>query len=355
MKRLSSWVTVQQARGYSKLELTCSIAPRKVLNKLGRHLGKYAANSPRINQLNVEKFQRFQQGLCAGKTRVFIIALPWTLHFLLPCLNQIPSLVRRTELEAVLIVNGLSHWEKSYLDSKFDFPHFDLDVTTHTPLSHGDVLNILFECCDTDFAIVDHDLYGISAELWDAMLHPVPELLRGIFPVTNPQLDWQFPRTHFMFFNTGTVRRLMRTAGIGAHRYHRVPAYLVELVESLGLHSGQYLKPYLNYFDAMNLIMLMAKHEGMIPEFPAPGLEKCVFHVGSTSGRAQYDSNLLATYTDLKFLELVGSTDLRNAYAQLSGKIKSASDLRPQLDSAPGKRAAMERIDAMTGYLENLA
>ena len=355
MERLSSWVATQQARGYSKLELACAIAPRKVLNKLGRHLGKYATNSPRNNQLITERFQRFQQGLSAGKTRVFIIAMPWTLHFLLPCLSQIPSAVRNTELEIVIIVNGLSHWEKSYLDSKFDFPRFDLDVTTHTPLSHGDVLNVLFECCDTDFAIVDHDLYGISDELWDAMLHPVPAFLRGIFPVTNPQLDWQFPRTHFMHINTATVRRLMRTYGIGAHRYNQVPANLVELVESLGLQSGQYLKPYLNYFDAMNLIMLMAKHEGMIPEFPEPGLEKCVFHVGGTSGRAQYDSNLLATYTDLKFLELVGSTDLRNAYAQLSGKIKSASDLRPQLDSVPGKRAAMERIDAIIGSLENLA
>ena len=63
-----------------------------------------------------------------------VIAMPHTLHFLLPCLALLQG-----HAPLVLLANGAKRWERSLLRQRFpEVPMFRLRTMPGSSLSHGD-------------------------------------------------------------------------------------------------------------------------------------------------------------------------------------------------------------------------
>ena len=164
--------------------------------------------------------------------------MPRTIHYLLSCLDNIPQQVKESSIDILLIANGLTCWEVNFLSSKTSFPVFKLRITPKASMSHGHVLNLLLEGSKKDFVILDHDLYGTTSELWNELLSPQPEFMRGLFPTDKRRVNRKFPRTRLLFFNRGKIRELMRRYKVGAQLYLSTPAHLKSLVSGLGFPDG---------------------------------------------------------------------------------------------------------------------
>ena len=199
MNRFYSWIKARRIKQRTYLAILFFDIPGKCLETVYRPFSNIINSSRYIHTVNRERFRKFVVKQNCTKIPVFIIAMPRTMHYLLPCLNDIPGQVKEKSIDIVLIANGLTRWELDFLSSKAVFPVFKLFIAPKSGMSHGHVMNILPEGSRADFAILDHDLYGTTSEMWDQLLSPRPEFIRGLFPVDNQYLNRKFPRTHLLF------------------------------------------------------------------------------------------------------------------------------------------------------------
>ncbi len=195
MNRFFSWIKARHLKEGSYFKVISFDIPETCVGTAWRLLANIINGSSYIHTRNLARFRDFVATQDSRHTPVFVIAMPRTIHYLLPCLDNIPQQVRENSIDIVLVANGLTCWEVNFLSSKTSFPMFKLWITPKSSMSHGHVLNLLLEGSKKDFAILDHDLYGTTSELWNELLSPQPEFMRGLFPIDKRHLNRKFPRT----------------------------------------------------------------------------------------------------------------------------------------------------------------
>ncbi len=131
--------------------------------------------------------------------------MPNILHFLKPSLKLIPK-----NVNIFLILNGTRSWEEKYLRGNYAYyPIFKLTTFPYSSLSHGSILNLLIESNQSNFGIMDHDLYIFNKEIFNKLIFNKDECVIGAFKLTNEKAALTFPTTQFMFFNVSLIKKIM--------------------------------------------------------------------------------------------------------------------------------------------------
>lgn len=322
--------------------------PAAVLLRGWRVLAQ-ALNARLLNRaLNAARFAAFQDRLPAGEgLRWYVIVMPHTLHFLLPCLALLHGHAR-----LVLVANGAKRWERELLRQRLPaLPLFTLRTLPVSSLPHGDALSLLLEHHRGDFGIVDHDAYVFDPALLDR-LRPAPgECMTGVFVQTSERLGRDYPLTHLLGFDAGALRRLMHSHRIDARQYRRAPARLSGLLGRVGLGPRSYLKDYQHFHDTLHVLLGVALAEGLRVRIEAMDDAAPVMHVGGTSIGSHHTKNLFALYIHLRFLELLDDPLIRERYAFLTRPLRASIEaLHRQAPADP----AWEKLPVVEDLMQRL-
>ena len=201
----------------------------------------------------------------------------------------------------MLILNGTEAWEEEWLRAHCgDHPAFRLRTFPLSSLSHGSVVNLLLDHNESNFGILDHDLFVLNPGVFNDLTFQEGECVIGAFKLTNTKARLAFPTTHFLFFNTQLIKQVCVKHGVGAQVYTRIPPRLTPLLATLDLGYHNFLKDYLHYFDTLNLLLALALYEGHAVRFLDASADD-LYHLGGSSrmGGTPYEA-----YINRRFLEL---------------------------------------------------
>ena len=255
---------------------------------------------------NISRFKNFQN---LHRNRLnnhfYIIVMPNVLHFLKPCLKLIPE-----NKNIFLILNGTKSWEERYLRENYAYyPIFKLITFPHSSLSHGTLLNLLIENNQSNFGIMDHDLYIFNKEIFDKLVFNKDECVIGAFKLMNTKSALTFPTTNFMFLNVSLIKKIMVKYKIGAQIYTKIPSRLKNKLATINLGYNNYLKDYLDFFDTFNMILAMAFYEKLSVKILKLNDED-ICHISGTSSSfpgwysPTSPNSLYLTYLNMKLLEM---------------------------------------------------
>lgn len=191
-------VRAMQGRGYGLLAALLVHLPVAATQRIYRKLA-YPINGRLINRtVNYRRFRAFQ-GKHADRLdgHFYVIVMPRTLHFLLPCLDLLAG-----QVSVLLLGNGARAWEREFLQAKYpDMPFFELRPLPGSSVAHGDVISLLLANNDSNFGILDHDCYVFDPTVF-ALLDPgARECMLGVFPGFSMKSGIFYPET-FFFIST---------------------------------------------------------------------------------------------------------------------------------------------------------
>jgi len=294
--------------------------------------------------LNAGRFARFQDGLpVAAGLRLYLIVMPNTLHFLLPCVERLCG-----QAPIVLLANGARPWELRLLQRRFpELPLFRLRCLPWSSQPHGDVLSLLIEHHRGDFAVVDHDAYVFDPELL-GKLEPAPgECMVGAFALTGQRCGIDVPLTHVLSLRADALRTLMHSHRVDARQYRKAPRTAVAALQRIGLGEHLYFKDYQRFHDTLHVLLAVALAQGwkvrILPQ--DDGLP--VFHIGGTSIGSHHTKSLFALYVHLRFLELVDDSEIWARYRFIVHPLRSSADLLAMQLPADPAWAALPVLDAL--------
>jgi hypothetical protein len=282
-QRLKTFIYRERGNDISIYMVILFHLPLKLLSK------SYSKFVVLINELfmnklfNISRFKNFQN---LHRNRLnnhfYIIVMPNVLHFLKPCLKLIPK-----NKNIFLILNGTRSWEEKYLREYYAYyPIFKLITFPHSSLSHGTLLNLLIENNQSNFGIMDHDLYIFNKEIFNKLIFNKDECVIGAFKLMNKKSALTFPTTNFMFLNVSLIKKIMVKYKIGAQIYTKIPSRLKNKLSTINLGYNNFLKDYLYYFDTFNMILAMAFYEKLSVKILKLN-DKDLCHIGGTSSFAR--------------------------------------------------------------------
>lgn len=274
--------------------------------------------TPRLNEA---RFARFQDSLPPAEgLRLYLIVMPHTLHFLLPCLALLHG-----HAPIVLVANGARRWERALLRQRLpDLPLFTLRTLPLSSLPHGDAVSLLIAHHRGDFAIVDHDAYVFDPALL-ARLRPAPgECLVSPFSQHSSRCGLDYPLTHVLGLAGAALHGLMERHGVDARLYRRPPPAAHAALRQIGLGVDGHFKDYQRFHDTLHLLLALALAEGLQVRIERADGPPPVLHVGGTSIGSHHTKSLFALYMHLRFLELLGDPLLSARYAFLTRPLRSA-------------------------------
>ena len=274
---------------------------------------------------NQPRFIRFQDRLAQSNLpRFYVIVMPFTLHFLLPCLALLQGRVH-----VVLLVNGARKWECRYLRERYPaLPVFDLWTMPFSSAPHGEVISLLLENHRGNFGIIDHDCYVFDGAIFDQLAPAKDESLLSLFGEESKSVAITFPLTFFLFFNAEGLRKLMRRYRIDARLYKEIPDTAREPMARVGLGPTIFWKRYHNFRDTLHVLLAVALAEGLKARFLSSTQEQPAMHVGGTSTGTHHTKDLWALYIHLRFLELLDDPLLKWRYACLTEPLHSSAEAR---------------------------
>jgi hypothetical protein len=347
LRRLRGFVSRRRHTGKSTVRVLLVDLPGRFTRGLYRKFTTWVNDGPIIRLLNVRRFGAFHHARVLELHHPFyVVVMPNTLHFLVPCLALIPQTV-----PVALLLNGVHAWEERYLtDHYHDCPTFRLRAFPGSSLSHGGVLNLLIDRSTSDFGILDHDMYIFSPALFDGLALAEDELAIGALRLRNAKAGLDFPTTHFLFLNATLAKRLRDRYGIGAQSYRRIPRNVGPMLASLGLGYHNFLKDYHDYFDIFTLMFALALYEKLRFRFLAVASDD-VYHIGSTSRVSQ--GSAFSSYVGLRFIEMLRDADVAQRYSPLYDSATADRTVAAGLRDSPGLAAhvattekAMARIQS---------
>lgn len=300
--------------------------------------------------LNAKRFARFQDSLpVVDGLRLYLIVMPNTLHFLLPCLALLHG-----RAPIVLVANGAKRWERELLRQRL--PDLSMFVLQNLPLSslpHGDAVSLLIREHRGDFAIVDHDAYIFDPSLLEQLRPSASECMVAVYAQASQRCNLVYPLTHVLGLQAENLCRLMDKYAVDARLYREAPASTLAALQRIGLGRRTFMKDYQQFHDTLHVLLAVALAEGLQLRIADEPEESQVFHVGGTSIGSHHTKNLFALYIHMRFLELLGDPLISARYAYLIRPLRSAAEMlerRPPADPAwdtlPTVEALMQRLQA---------
>lgn len=216
---------------------------------------------------NENRFRAFQkQHSNRPNPHFYITVVPKTLDVLECCLACLPR-----DLSCSLILNGLDRWEEDFLHRAYPtIPKFVL--TTHRgSVLYDRVLDLLVECHDFNFGVIDQDCFVLDREFFSMLQVESNQFAIAPFASRNTRADIVFPRTYFLLLNTNLIHAIRKQYQLSFKRCWTIPERIESKLAALKLGYHNFPHDSLNYFDNFQLIWAMALHDGFkFAEGPPP-------------------------------------------------------------------------------------
>lgn len=250
----------------------------------------------------------------------FLIVMPGGLHIADLCLRHVPD-----DINVVVILNGVTKWEGNWAVKHWK-PHSMIRLPFR--LSHGTVLDELFENFTFPFGILDCDCFVFNPSLF----YQIQELddkmcMRSAFPIKIPSLNLEMPQTFFLFFNTPIINNIKRAYKVKSSvvSWKELSPIVQKRLIPLGVSENNTPAPpnIRNCFDTLQLIMLLCIAAGYSVGYVKKSedvLESC-YHVGGGSRVGSFSStslwNIRGAYFWRRALDTSPYGELKNYYDRL--------------------------------------
>ena len=279
-----------------------------------------------INKYRMHKFHKKQ--ISSLGNHFYVIVMPDTLHYLIPCLQLLPS-----ELNVFLIFNGAKTWERRLLLSEFKHrPSFKLYTLPFSSINHGNVLNLFFHTNEKNFGIIDHDLYIFDRNIFHHLKFSDDQFMKAIFSGENRFTGMVYPHTFFLFFNAAKIKQLMYHYKVDARTYKELPRSVETSLASIGLNNNSFIKDYIRFYDTLHVLLALGYVKGWQVDY----LEtEDVYHLGGTSMGAQYTKDLSHMYISMRFLEFVNIPQLTDKYLPYMTPYTTSEQINQKLGVNP--------------------
>lgn len=269
-------------------------APRRILSEGADLL--YAGLNQFFKTRPAARHRAELRAALSGHSRLpfVMIAVPNTLHFLIPCF----ALARR-HVPLVVLGNGLRDWEEDALASLSDLRFVRLPAIPGWMIPHHFVVESLLRDAHQDFALHDPDLYIFNPAVYAEMEIRDNEMAVGAFGVQNAKAGLSFPATNLVTLRVSAVRGICERYAITPRVYRRTPRRLVSSLRTLGIGDDNFPKDYLSYYDLLNLVWMMGLHDGHRTRILWSS-EQDALHIGGVSYKR---SDPFLDYVHSRFLE----------------------------------------------------
>jgi hypothetical protein len=336
LRRFRRSLAVIRSRDVSASQAIFSIAPRRILRGLVQPLyaGAYRFHAARKASRHREEVRAALSG--HRRMPFVVIAVPDTLHFLIPCL----ALARR-HVPIVLVSNGLRAWERDALAGMLERGRqVRLPAIPGQMIRHSAVVEALLRDARQDFALHDPDLYVLKPSLYMELDLRENEMAVGAFGIRNKKAALSFPTTHLVSLHVSTIRSLCERYAIGPGVYRRTPRRLASSLRALGIGDDNFPKDYLGYYDLLNLVWMVGLHDGHRTRILwSP--EEDVVHVGGVS----YDlGNPMLHYVHSRFLGLPIVREIAPRYRRGLVGGRSIGEIRKRAQER-GLARELQRVD----------
>jgi hypothetical protein len=254
----------------------------------------------------------------------YVIVMPNTLHYLIPCLQLIPD-----DITTYLIFNGAKRWERKKITEMFaKRPAIKLLTLPFSSVNHGPVINLLFAVNQYNFGIIDHDLYIFDKTLLQQSCFTNNQSMRAVFKGVNPITGMEYPHTFWLFFNCTAIKEIMQRFDVDARIYYDAGQSVNQALATVGLTNGVFIKEYMNYFDTLHILLGLSYAQGLEVDYVDT---KQVFHLGGTSMGSQYSKGLLHMYMSMRFLEHLNDATLSRHYMPFLKPFSSSKQIWEKL------------------------
>lgn len=347
LRRLQTLLERLRARGIGAVGAWTRVLPAAVLQRLYAKAA-YAANRRLLEGTNRRRFRAFVDAeLERSAGRYFVIVMPRTLHYLLPCLQLLPR-----ELPVALIANGAQPWELAILESRCpDRPLVRLAMLPGSSVAHGDMIDMMLDGVDEPFGILDHDLYVFDSSIFARLRPRERECMVGAMGDVSRRTGLAYPLTHLLVFNTPVVRDLMRRYGVSASMYRTLPARAKPKLSGLGLRDGAPLKDHHRFFDTLHVLLGLAYAEGLAPRIETVADPRDVIHIGGTSIGTHHTKDLSALYMHARFMEFCGDPEIQRGYAHLIAPFTASGEIRERLPATAAVASMLDTADELLNGL----
>lgn len=332
LRRLRAVIEPMRARGLGAVYIVLIHFPIALLLRCWSLVAQPLNGGPIQRALNQRRFAAFQDRLAqSALPRFYVIVMPSTLHFLIPCLALLQG-----HAQLVLVVNGARSWERRLLTKRFsDLPVFDLLTLPLSSVAHGNVITLLLEEQRGNFGIVDHDCYVFDPAVFAQLVPDDNECVLSLFSEQSQSVAITFPLTYFLFFNAPALLQLMQKYQVDARLYREIPETAREAMMRIGLGPFTFWKQYHKFRDTLHVLLAVAVADGMRFRFLSQSVESPAMHVGGTSIGTHHSKDIYSLYIHLRFIELLNDPVLTRRYGFLTAPLRSSAEafsLRKETD-----------------------
>ncbi len=337
-------------RGFGRVAVLCLHMPAAIVLRAWRTLASRVNDQVLQPAITCRRFAAFVAGhpACGDLPRYYVIVMPDTLHFLLPCLALVAC-----ELDIVLLLNGARDWEAEVLRRRWpQLPQFRMATLPASSVSHGHAINMLLRCADDRFGLLDHDLYVFDRSLLARLDPAADELMVGVVGDTSADGRWSYPLTHLLMLNAVLLRDLIDRYRVGAESCRRPPLRVRRKLAEIGLREQEFLKDYHDFFDTLHVLLALGFAEGKRAARIETASEEGIWHVGGTSIDTHHSKDLEQIYVGLRFVERIADPAIARRYARLFAPFASAAQVRATLPMTPRTFQRVSIVDHVVRKLE---
>jgi len=256
---------------------------------------------------------------------IFIIGLPGSLCLVNLCIKFIPE-----HQKIVFVSNGLDEWENNWARNKLDVAEI---INIKRKISHGSMLDLLFERYPRPFGILDYDCFVLDPSYFlEIQRLKKTTLVNALFVFENKILNLDIPETYFMFFNTPLINKIIEKFQVNSMLTKRdqLSTIVKNRLLSLGIDQSHYPEGHKNYYDTLRLLILLGITEGykcnFIKRYPTIAKPyNDIFHVGGghNTGDLTNTWRTRGTYLWRRSLEVCNYPELQKYYWDRFGWVPS--------------------------------
>jgi hypothetical protein len=228
-------------------------------------------------------------------------------------------------------------------------------------ITHGQILDILFDGLSRPFGILDYDCFIFDTTYYERMQKLTQKsMMNTLLAYQNPIINIQIPETMFIYFNTSIINYLRKkyTVNCRIAKYSKLSERVKNQLSLIGIDEYHYPENYKNYFDTLRLISSLGISEDLnincLNEISnsllsSPGF----FHVGGVALPEIINDvwQLKGSYFWRRVLEENKDIEIRRLYLKKYGDI-SPSDLLKKCPEI-SETISLEFFDRIESIISN--